>query len=700
MNTSRKILCATLFIAGAVAAGPVVWDGSGSPASAGFATGGNQEATVFKYGTPEPGLTKQFSKGDPSCHFSYASEQQFQRAAGWHVEWRVDVKSASGSDGFGVSVVAQDEVGGVGILHTASAIHIYPADFNNHTHGPGGEIAKVPIAAGFHRYEATVAPGSDFVSVLVDGTPVAHIEADRRDGQPRLTFGDGGRSGSDAIWDYVYINKSAPPEKSLRPADPVKRFVNVTQELGLEGIGDANGAWIDYNADGWVDVQTNTGLWRNEEGKRFVMVGPASGQGGVGDFNNDGYPGFFNALNGIVEFGTAKGLVTVTELRQRPHGVSDAGALLDFDGDGLLDIYWAGYEDWGNVAGYPDGLYHNVDGNSFKLNWATEGFPYASHAVTVCDFDQDGDTDIYVTNYRLQPNLLWINQNGDGFVESAGEYGVIADSGHGIGSAWGDIDNDGDFDLFAGNFAHAGQPQSVFLRNKGEAGDFHFESLGSCGVHYQESYGSPALGDYDNDGDLDLFFTTVYSGDSPVLFRNDTTPGRRFRFNDVTKEEGLARLGPTKQAAWGDFDNDGDLDLLTCGMLLRNSTLSPADPEHFEGKRSGSQSATNWLKVRLEGARSQTGQSVNRSAIGAQVRLRPAAFVPNPGILSRQVESTTGRGNTNDLTLHFGLGDLTGDVQLEITWPFTDDKQIVTTPVNRLVVYRLTPVRTNPADAP
>jgi hypothetical protein len=114
-------------------------------------------------------------------------------------------------------------------------------------------------------------------------------------------------------------------------------------------------------------------------------------------------------------------------------------------------------------------------------------------------------------------------------------------------------------------------------------------------------------------------------------------------------------------AIWGDFDNDGQLDLLTGGKLFRN----PGNSNH-------------WLKVRLEGA-----GKVNRAAIGAQVRIH----LDKGMTLTRQVEGATGQGNQNDLTLHFGLGANKSPVKLEVRW--TDGtRQEVETPVDRLVTIK------------
>ncbi|MBX3120546.1 MAG: CRTAC1 family protein [Fimbriimonadaceae bacterium] len=310
----------------------------------------------------------------------------------------------------------------------------------------------------------------------------------------------------------------------------------------------------------------------------------------------------------------------------------------------------------------------NEKGESFRISW-TEA-RYRSRGVTACDFDRDGDLDVYASNYRLQPNNLWLN-NGKGELQDVGaEYGVVATSegfggGHSIGACWSDFDNDGNIDLFAGNFAHVDsrgdQPKSRFLRNLGPAMRSKFEDKGACGVYYQESYASPAAGDYDNDGDLDLFFTTVYATASfgkknfPVLYRNDGS----FVFLDSTKATGLAEQGATYQAAWADYDRDGDLDLVTAAKLFEN-----------QGTKG------HWLQVRLRG----DGKKVNRSAVGAQVRIRV-----KDGMLTRQVEAGTGEGNQNDLTLHFGLGSAKENADLQILWPGGTKQTLKSVKVDQIV---------------
>ena len=184
------------------------------------------------------------------------------------------------------------------------------------------------------------------------------------------------------------------------------------------------------------------------------------------------------------------------------------------------------------------------------------------------------------------------------------------------------------------------------MRNLLTEGEIKFEdrSEGS-GLEWQESFASAALGDYDNDGDLDLYFTTVYAVGSgsiknfPVLYSNQGS----WKFKNITKDESLPDLPPTYQSAWADIDNDGDLDLCTAGKLFRND----AQRGH-------------WIQLQLVG----NGTEVSRSAFGAVARIRLGDQV-----LTRFVEPGTGEGNQSDARLHFGLGGQEESVLVEITWP-------------------------------
>ena len=303
-------------------------------------------------------------------------------------------------------------------------------------------------------------------------------------------------------------------------------FEDASKSLGLS-LGGGQVSWGDFNNDGWEDLHDG-GLWVNERGKKFSRFngkGP-SGHGIWGDYNNDGWLDFYSWSSGKLyrnEKGEEFADVTPKALTERPMKVSRGAAWVDMDNDGYLDLYVAGYEIWQKTV-YPDALYRNVEGKDFVAHELPKARNMSARGVSAADFDADGDVDVYVSNYRLFPNRLWRNDGGGKFTEIATPSGTAGDGGlgawgHTIGSAWGDLDNDGYLDLFVGNFSHppAYQDRAKFLRNRGPAGKFAFEDKSSgAGLHWQESYASPALADYDNDGHLDLFFTTVYAGNTCV----------------------------------------------------------------------------------------------------------------------------------------------------------------------------------------
>lgn len=458
----------------------------------------------------------------------------------------------------------------------------------------------------------------------------------------------------------------APSRRGGEGEGAASTFQDQTVALGL-ALGNDAACWADVDNDGWVDLITAGVVWKNEGGKRFTKLADVGGGCIAADFDNDGFVDLFSWETLKLYRNEGGKRFTEFKLPDLPATVSRGACWGDFNGDGFVDLYIGGYEDWDRDITYPSLLLLNQQGKSFKLVW--QDATYRTRGVTACDFDRNGTLDVYVSNYRLQPNRLLQNDGSAHFKDVAAECNVIATSpgfpgGHSIGAAWGDFDDDGYIDLFAGNFAHrddrGDQPKSRFLRSLGPKASFHFEDKGTCGVFYQESYASPAAGDYDNDGNLDLFFTTVYGTASfnvknyPVLYHNDG----RFVFSDATKPAGVSELPPTYQAAWADFNHDGRLDLVSGGKLFVN--LEGAAPSAPPRSVATAAQSNRWLELRLSG----DGRRVNRSAIGAQVRVKLKGRT-----ITRQVEAGTGEGNQNDLTLHFGLGSFKGHVNLEIFWP-------------------------------
>jgi hypothetical protein len=437
-------------------------------------------------------------------------------------------------------------------------------------------------------------------------------------------------------------------------------FVDVTDRAGV--AGNRRAAWGDLDGDRRPDLVSWGIVYLNKGDGTFAdateslgLKGNPRGPALVADFDNDGRNDiYFGGGEGALYLNGPKGF-RKGEAASNPHKKAEGLGAADIDNDGWLDLYVANHEVWQkeNSVPFPDLILRNQRGR-LVTHWTASGDQIRpARSAVFCDFNEDGKIDAYVSNYRLRANTLWVNQGGGRFADHASELGCAGHSagktqkikdghgrsyvamGHTIGSAWTDFDNDGLFDLFVGNFSHppAWQDRPQVLRNLGKTKGYRFEDMSArAGIPWQESYASPAAGDFDNDGLVDVYFTTVYKGDSSRLFRN----GGGWRFEDVTGRAGVS-TSVTYQAAWADFDDDGRLDLMAGGRLFRNVTRE-----------------RRWLKVRL------VGSHCNRSAVGAQVRI---------GTRVRQVECGTGSGNQNDLTLHFGLGDQTGPVAVSIRWP-------------------------------
>ncbi len=466
-----------------------------------------------------------------------------------------------------------------------------------------------------------------------------------------------GPSGEALVW--LVRAEVEGPAPSWEP-----RFV--AAETGPVGAGHA--AFADVDRDGDEDLLTSGRLWVNDGAGRFedrTEPGGLAGLGGetvLGDYDNDGDADilsvgvqarlFRNLGDGTFEEVTqAAGLAIPAN--------SQGVAWLDFDADGLLDFYAASYgtlED--PEVPHRDYLFRNRGDGTFEDVTGAMGMPvdkprYHGRGVATADYDGDGNADIYVGNYRLDPNQLWRNRGGLlGFDEVSAQAGVQGDFslygyGHTIGPGLADLDGDAWPDLMVPNLAHPRflwfSDRTTLYRNRGD-GTFQAVRTPDAGIAYDETHSHAVLFDADSDGDVDVYLTAVYPGRRAFLYEND---GQGW-FRDVTWEAGILHLNGWG-AASADVDGDGDLDLMA-GNLWQNRTAPQAHA----------------VLVRLEGG-ARPGEHEgwsNRDAVGAVVVAEVGGRV-----LWRQVEGGTGVGCQNSKVLHVGLGSATRVDRLTVRWP-------------------------------
>ncbi len=465
-------------------------------------------------------------------------------------------------------------------------------------------------------------------------------------------------------------------------------FSDVTSTTGLAGTSGVNvGIWGDYDNDGDLDVYLAGGGWSTSTPTRSDYL-----------FRNEGGPDW-----NFTDVTAAAGY----PVDDYP---STSAAWGDIDGDGYLDIYVANYES-GNYVGYPDTLWHNEGDGTFTDVSTSSGIrsagSYPGRGVAFSDYDNDGDADIHVSNYRLLPNFLLRNDGSGHFTNVASSAGVTGDPlyyqtqgpyyGHTIGSSWADWNNDGLMDLWEANLVHKyvgpGDirgyicDDSKFYVNNG-APDWDFSDVRpGTGIPYKpvggtgtyrgdELYDGIAWADVDNDGDLDVYMPQVYdlSYSHSFLYLNMGNG----TFEDVSQASGL-RVWNTYGAAWADYDNDGDMDLVTGGKA---PLTGPSRVHLFRNYGN----TNNWLKVRPEGTDS------NAMALGARVTVTVGNTT-----MTREVEGGTGsHAQMNDLTLEFGMGKARKADTVLVRFPSGHEMAYIDIASNST----LTVVEIDPGDAP
>lgn len=438
-------------------------------------------------------------------------------------------------------------------------------------------------------------------------------------------------------------------------------------------------------------------LYRNNGDGTFTDVTQSAGVGAdglfgmgvaVGDYDNDGFPDLFVLGYDRCILYHNNGNRTFTDVTARAkvqnRGLwASSAAWFDYDNDGRLDLIIANYVDWTpernfycgdqgpgmraychpNVFhGQPAALYHNNGDGTFADASQSSGIgPKAANGLGVVTFDynNDGWQDVFISN-DAQPNHLFQNK-GDGTFREVGYPAGTAVSGDGqmeagMGVDAADTTNTGRLDIY---ITHLDMQLNRFYRNMGDESftDATLSSKLGYDTYLVSGFGTRFL-DYDNDGACDLFVANGHVMDNIQLYHPNTTyaePKQMFRNVGRGKFENVSdRLGPDMQkphvsrgCATGDFDNDGDLDILvsSCGgkpQLLRNDGGN----------------TNHWLEIFLIGAKS------NRDGVGARVKVTAgdlAVYDQRKGGMSYQ--------SAQDPRLHFGLGEHAQVDAVEIVWP-------------------------------
>jgi len=447
-------------------------------------------------------------------------------------------------------------------------------------------------------------------------------------------------------------------------------FTKITAGPVVTDIEESVGcAWIDYDNDGLLDLfvvnfgptPTNTLYHNNGNGTftRFAAGAPGneagSGHGCAwGDYDNDGFPDLFvanllttnmlyhNNGNGTFQkmTGAQAGPIASDFL-----GYSVSATWADFDGDGNLDLFLANGALKDNIV---DALYRNLGQGRFTNIAVASGISQALKSTqgTWADVDGDGRLDLFVTHHANQGNYIYRNI-GDGTFQVISNGNVLNERLNSVGSAWGDYDNDGLLDLFVVNRTLTGPLQrNVLYRNKG-GGMFEKITTGDI-VNDVGVFNSCAWIDYDNDGYLDLFVTN--EGLKNRLYHNNGDG----TFTSVTQGNIVTDIANSTGCAWGDYDNDGFLDL-----VVANGGIT-APQRNFLYHNNGN--SNHWIKVRCVGTVS------NRSAIGAIVRANAVI----DGAVRRQMRQISGGDgwlSQNSLDVSIGFGTATNIDLLRIEWP-------------------------------
>lgn len=523
------------------------------------------------------------------------------------------------------------------------------------------------------------------------------------------------------------------------PSPPPVQFVDVAGTAGIDfvyvsgGIGEkympegmgSGAAFFDYDGDGWLDLFIVNGaplpgypvgsppsdaLYRNLGNGTFVettravgVADTAYGMGAaVGDYDNDGDRDLYVTNVGPNVLYRNQGDGTFSDVTKAA-GVGDRGwgtnaAFVDYDADGDLDLYVANYLQFdlaghqrcfqGSVRAYcaPTAyrgqsgvLYRNEANGTFSDVTRAAGLQTEAGrqlGAVFGDYDDDGDQDLFIANDKT-PNFLFRNE-GDGTFTDEGLMAGVAYSESGeaesaMGADLGDYDNDGRLDIIIATYQWA--PNSLYHNDgNGTFTDVTYPArLGAESLPYLGM--TAAFIDYDNDGFQDIFLANGHIDDNVKEFDPAASYAQRNQLfrnrGDGTFSEVSATAGPGFQvakvshgAAFGDYDNDGDTDVF----------VSDSDDQPSQLLCNDGGNANHYLTIQVRGTRS------NRDGIGARLEVSAADLTQ-----MKEVRSGYGYLGASDHRVIFGLGHRLRADRVQVRWPSGTIDLLRNVPVDRII---------------
>ncbi len=498
----------------------------------------------------------------------------------------------------------------------------------------------------------------------------------------------------------------------------VARQVNIDQAHYSTQLMGGGAAFFDFNQDGLLDLYLTGGiepdkLYLNEGTGRFVDYTDKANLSQIladletfgviaGDINNDGCQDLFitvfsrSQANVLLLNNCDSTFTDISATAGITHTASStSAAFIDYNKDGFLDIYVGNYidelnflfDDNGENIGFAhkcfaDYFYINNGDNTFTEKAAELGVDNkgCTLAVMATDYDQDGDTDLYVANdfgEWVIPNQLYENAYPlDSFAATGSNTGLdIGLYGMGIGVT--DYEEDGDFDYYITNLG-----KNYFMVNKGDgtfqdmADSLNIADTYAADGKYSTGWAAIFM-DTDNSGDHDLFVANGYIPSAPFISNTLFDENAFFEYQnnsfvDMRSSSGLASDRMNRGASIGDFDNDGDLDLVVPSVATSYNPDSKIKTLFYENATDNS---NNWLQVKLHGTTSNT------DAYGSIIYLYAGS-----NMYIQELYSGGTHASQNAKILHFGLQNINSIDSVVVKWPSGLRQQFIDLPVNQRIL--------------